>query len=362
MEYSTFEDLKTETKKLLSDNVNDRSFEVKITTLSDNFDLGLVDTFKTELAKMKNDILSDPSFQNTSTDLKDNESLKHYFILFFTLFTKYRRSKYSILNDFYHQFYLDALKCFEISQFIHWLAAFSADQTSNTLLTYRRELKKMIDNPLFSNHYGILNFYIEVTCLYFENQLDLKDTPETIALLSALLSKIESMSQQEPHSKYFLNQGRLLILLKRYEEGISCIDQAIHLVRLSFERQTILVEYQQYIAKAAMIKTYDLNKEKTDELNHVKIDNFKALTVMTTILGFLLGSINIFTNLITPAAIAAMMVCYFSLMLVLLSVCLFGLNLLANQKNKKYFQYDLGIFLSGVALFIVGILCAVYLT
>lgn len=100
MEYSTFEDLKTETKKLLSDNVNDRSFEVKITTLSDNFDLGLVDTFKTELAKMKNDILSDPSFQNTSTDLKDNESLKHYFILFFTLFTKYRRSKYSILNDF----------------------------------------------------------------------------------------------------------------------------------------------------------------------------------------------------------------------------------------------------------------------
>lgn len=62
--------------------------------------------------------------------------------------------------------------------------------------------------------------------------------------------------------------------------------------------RTIL--YESYLIQGTSIRQFDLHNEKYKELEKIKVNNFKIIALMTTLLGFLLGSINIFSSVNNP--------------------------------------------------------------
>ena len=74
---------------------------------------------------------------------------------------------------------------------------------------------------------------------------------------------------------------------------------------------------------------------------------------MTTLLGFLLGAINIFTTVNDPFTLGMLMLCYAGLLFILLGAILFGLSLTFKERKIRLFVYDIGLLLSGIVVFSV---------
>ena len=142
----------------------------------------------------------------------------------------------------------------------------------------------------------------------------------------------------------------------KYSSGEEYINKAIKSINVSPDRDRIAREYEQYLVKSSILRAYDLTNDKIKELDQVKVNNFKSLALMTTLLGFLLGTINIFIYCETPFSLAMMMLCYLALLLVLISVVLLGLNLSLEGHKKKFFIYDILILVVGIVIFTISIL------
>ena len=134
-----------------------------------------------------------------------------------------------------------------------------------------------------------------------------------------------------------MNYGRILILRGKYAKGEDEIHNAISLISDSADRIAIVSEYNQYLLKSSIIHSYDLTEEKNKDLEKVKVNNYKSIALMTTLLGFLLGAINIFTSVTDPFTLAMLMLCYLGLLLILLGAVLFGLSI--TMKDKKVIEY-----------------------
>ena len=220
------------------------------------------------------------------------------------------------------------------------------------------------ENCDFTVHVGILNAYCELICKYFEFQLDERKERENIEYLkngllcikrAIKLETLEKGSVEKVYSKFFLNRGRLLILLGKHADGEADIVKSIELLPLSADRESKVTEYNQYLVKASIIHAYDLNEQKVEDLDKIKVSNYKSIALMTTLLGFLLGTINIFTTITDPFTLAMLMLGYAGLLLVLLGLILCGFTLTLHERKKTLLLYDVSLLIVGIIVFAVAL-------
>lgn len=347
MAYTTINQIIELANKLIDDNfreyINNREFETDVTNIAKKIDTKAIG--KKEVDKTISQLLKE-----------NNKPLA--FITFFIFFTAYRRNKIGNILDFCNQYISDFLE-YEITEHIKILAMYSNTANVNAYDTLIQRTEKLItkNGSLFTEHSGIINLYAELICAYYERNLDLRDGDEDHALLEKALAKIEHIITIENYHKYHLNRGRLLILLDKCDEGESEILKAISLIEQDSEdRENRVRLYEQYLIKASFIRAYDLNDAKYRELEKIKVNNYKMVALMTTLLGFLLGTITIFTETRTPKTLALLMLSFLSLILILAGVVLLGLSISFKERKKELYIYDLSLIGIGALLFIISML------
>ena len=327
--------------------VNYRPFEIEITKIASSY-------------KMDNE-LKEELLTNLKKHYKEDKKLS--FILFFILFTMARRQNFmNILElvDEYDEMYND----YAIMKHIRLMAVL--EKCTNTQVIYREINKatKFVESKGdlydFTVHTGVLNAYVALICKYFEYQLDEREYPENVKLLRFGLACIEKAIKLEAkekgsmdlvYNKFFLNRGRIQILLEKYAKGEEDIIKAIELLPPSTDRESKVNEYNQYLVKSSIIHAYDLNKEKVRDLDKIKVSNYKSIALMTTLLGFLLGTINIFTTITDKFTLAILMLGYAGLLLVLVGTILLGFSLNFRERKKRLYVYDILLIIVGIAIF-----------
>ena len=290
-------------------------------------------------------------------DAIKQDKINYAFCLFFILFTKYRRNKMGNLLEFVDK-YIHEFYQIKISEFIVLLAQFSENYDEKAYFRLLKRTDNLIkskgDDHDFTNHQGILNLYVEIVCSYFESQLEDRfdeDLNKYINQAKEVVDKMIESCNGQVYPKYFLNKGRLLVLMQKYKEGERFIGMALRAIPLGAERERTVREYEQYLQKSNLIKSYDLTSTRIKELDAVKMNNTKALALMTTLLGFLLGTINIFAQVSDAFTLGMLMLCYLGLLLVLTGVVFLGLNLSFKETHRKFIIYDAIILILGVMIF-----------
>ena len=83
------------------------------------------------------------------------------------------------------------------------------------------------------------------------------------------------------------------------------------------------------------------------------MSNYFLLYVIYSIIGFLLGGIQIFANITNAASLIYLLIMYALLMFVLVGIVLLGLSITMKDTKKKVIIYDAAILSIGVIGFIV---------
>lgn len=328
--------------------VNERDYELKVTNLAKSC--------------MINSEIYDDLFKHFSSLLKLNNK-KEAFTVYFVLYTMCRRQNFGDFLSLALE-YVDDFDEYEIMRHIKLMAILDKATHSTTLFKAIKESEKMVElkNEYcdFTNHTGVLNVYTALICKYFEYQLDERnDGNNKELLIKALkciknaidLEKEEKGSYDLVYPKFYLNYGRILILLGKYDKGEAEIQKAIRLLKDSADRHALVTEYNQYLLKSSIIHSYDLNEEKIKDLDKIKVNNYKSIALMTTLLGFLLGAINIFTTITDPFTLGMLMLCYAGLLFVLLGSILLGLTLTFKEQKARLYIYDVLLIIFGVIIF-----------
>lgn len=329
--------------------VNDRKFELEITKIASSYKM--------------NEGLEKFLLEKIESNHKSDKKLS--FVLFFILFTMCRRQNYGNILELVRE-YDDLFREYEIIKHISLMAVLVKSTDASTIYKAIKNGTKLValknEYCDFTGHTGILNAYSELICKYFEFQLDEKNETENIEYLKNGLSCIEKAIEIEAkekgsldkvYSKFFLNRGRLLILLGKHAKGEADIVKAIELLPLSADRESKVTEYNQYLVKASIIHAYDLNEEKVQDLDKIKVSNYKSIALMTTLLGFLLGTINIFTTITDTYTLGMLMLCYLGLLLILVGSILLGFTLNFKERKKRLYFYDIALIIVGAVIFTV---------
>lgn len=288
------------------------------------------------------------------------------FVLFLILFTWYRRQKIRDLEQYTNK-YLNAFK-YPFSEFIELLAIYNVKKDNEHLHELLKRSKRLSESKGetydFTMHKGINNFYVEVVCTYFELNLDKRLDEESNFYLKDAIDKIDKVIDTcngQVYSKFYLNKGRLEALKGNFNKGEEYIIKAIQAIELSPNRSYTVNQYQYYLTKIDMIRLSDMNNKKMKEIEKVKVDNIKSLTLMTALLSFILGAINIFSSTGKTLVLGILMASYFGLILTLTGILLFGIKLMYNEKNNKHVIYTLFIFIAGIAIFAVSVVLSIVL-
>lgn len=276
------------------------------------------------------------------------------FVLFFIVYTICRKNKIGNLQDFCDK-YINFFDEYEFTEFIKILTEYNTKKDDKNQLRIIRKTKKLIelkgDNFDFSTHNGVVNLYVEAVCSYFETNLD--ERADEKLYIEDAKHKISAIVNggENKYPKFTLNLGRLEALLGNYQRAEELINKAISYIGSGETRVYTVHEYEQYLTKLNMIKLYDLNDKKIKEVEKIKTDNLKSLSLITALLGFLLGTINIFSTVTDVKVMALLMVTYLGLVIILLGVLLFGIKLIYKEKNKKFTAYIMVTLLLGVLIF-----------
>ena len=327
--------------------VNYRDFEMAITTIASSYKL--------------DDELHEELIKNINQTIDDNEKLA--FVLFFVLFTMARRQNYGNILDLVNQYETYFTK-YEIIKHIRLMAVLN--KLTNTKKIYREILnakiilEKKSSNSNFANHVGFLNAFCSLICKYFEYELDERKDQDNKKLLELGLICINKAIKLETnekgidkvYNKFYLNRGRILILLGQYAKGEDDIIKSIELLPYSVDRESKINEYNQYLVKSSIIHAYDLNETKVEDLDRIKVSNYKSIALMTTLLGFLLGTINIFTTINDKFTLLCLMLGYCGLLLVLVGTILLGFSLNFKEHKKRLYVYDVLLILVGSLIFV----------
>lgn len=327
--------------------VNYRDFEMAITSIASSYKLD---------EELKSNLL-----ETINNELERNQKLA--FIVFFILFTMSRRQNFGNILDLVND-YETYFKKFEIIKHIRLMAVLV--KLTNTKKIYREILnakillEKKSENSNFANHVGFLNAFSALICKYFEYELDERKDQDNQKLLNLALICINKAIKIETHekgidnvyNKFYLNRGRILILLGQYVKGEEDILKSIELLPYSVDRESKINEYNQYLVKSSIIHAYDLNETKVDDLDRIKVSNYKSIALMTTLLGFLLGSINIFTTISDRFTLLCLMLGYCGLLLVLVGTILLGFSLNFKEHKKHLYVYDVLLILLGALIFV----------
>lgn len=331
---------------------NTRDFEMKIT----------------EFVKILT--LDDSGITTIENEMQKNKkSNKPYaFVLFFVLFSWMRRNHYRSLQDLYDD-YATEFKDYEILAHIHGMLLINTGAQHKEIKKAIDSVGKLIenksDNHDFSTHVGVLNLYTELVCQYFEGNLEERNSDASGELLGNALKYITKAIKQDEskensaYPKFYLNKGRILILNKKYEEGERYIREAISKIPLSNDRIYTVNDYSQYLIKSSMTKAYDTNAEKHEELDKLKEGNFKAVSLIMAVVGFLLGAINIFTEVKDTFTLLLLMVGYGGLMIMLAGIALFAFTLTVKKRNNKSLIYDGALIIAGIGVFLIPLIIIV---
>ena len=324
--------------------VNYRPYELEITSIASSYKID---------HELKKELI------NKIQENKENKKLS--FTLFFILFTMCRRQNFDNIYDLvcdYEEYYIE----YPIVKHIRTMAALTNCNNKQALYREIKKANKIVksksDNHDFTTNTGVLNTYCSLICKYFENELDEKDDSDNIEFIKDAYDSInkainieESATGTYAYNKFYLNRGRTLILLKSYAKGEEDIQKAIELLPPSVDRESKVIEYNHYLVKSSIIRAYDLNEEKVKDLDKIKVSNYKSIALMTTLLGFLLGAINIFTNVSDAFTLAMLMLCYCGLMFILLGTILFGFSLNFKERKKSLIIFDIIVILIGIIIF-----------
>lgn len=328
--------------------VNERTFELKITRIASSY----------KIDKTLNESL----INGVNEYLKSDLPLA--FVLFFIAFTMQRRQNFGNILELVEEYEEDFAQ-FEIIKHIRLMAVLV--KLTNIQQIYReiRRATLLLERPNqlcdFANHTGFINAYVSLVCKYFEYELDARDEEENIRLLGFALNSINHAidletkqhgSKELVYNKFYLNRGRLLVLLKKYNKGEDEIQNAIELLPESADRASKVNEYNQYLVKSSIIRSYDLNEEKVRDLDKIKVSNYKSIALMTTLLGFLLGTINIFTTITDRFTLLVLMLGYCGLLMILVGTILIGFTLNFKERRKRIYIYDIALILVGVLIFL----------
>lgn len=329
--------------------INYRPFELEITKIASSYKM--------------NEELEKYLTEEIEGCYKTNKKLA--FVLFFILFTMCRRQNYGDILELVKE-YDDLFREYEIIKHITMMAVLVKSTDASTIYKAIKNGTKLVNlkNEFcdFTTHTGVLNAYSELICKYFEFQLDEKNEPENVEYLEMGLQCINNAieyeakdkgSKDKVYSKFYLNRGRLLVLLGKHAKGEADILKAIELLPLSADRESKVTEYNQYVVKASIIHAYDLNEEKVQDLDKIKVSNYKSITLITSLLGFLLGTINIFSTIENTYTLGMLMLCYLGLLLVLVGTVLLGFTLNFKERKKRLYLYDIALIAAGVTIFVL---------
>lgn len=283
------------------------------------------------------------------------------YVIFQLLFTIYRRKRYGNLEEFTNK-YIIFFKQYPFTEFIELLMIYNVKKDNihlnEILLRSKRLTESKGLNYDFTTHRGIINFYVEAVCTYYELNLDERETEAGVIYISDALTKIDAViadCKEKVYSKFLLNKGRLEILQGKYNIGEEYIIKAIQNIDSGNKRFFTVAEYEHFLTKLEMIKLYDKNNAKIKEVENSRVDNIKSLSLMTALLSFILGTINIFSSVKELKTLAILMVMYFGLILLLLGILLIGIKLLYNDKNKRFNRFNIVLIIIGLIIVVTGI-------
>lgn len=322
--------------------------------------------FEEKITEIASSQIMDKDFESSLVSKIDDHATdeKLAFVLFFLYFTMCRRQNYGDISGLVSK-YDERFEKYEIFKHIKLVTIlFKSTDVSAIYKIIKDEIKLVnLKNKYcdFTTHCGVLNAYSELVCKYFEFKLDEKNELENIKYLkkgldcinSAIeIEKKEKESDEKVYSKYYLTRGRLLILLGKYSDGEADIVKAIELLPFSSDRESKVMEYNQYLVKASIIHAYDLNEEKVQDLDKIKVNNYKSIALMTTLLGFLLGTINIFKTVENTYTLGMLMLCYLGLLLILVGTILLGFTFTFKERRRRLYFYDTILIVCGVIIFV----------
>lgn len=297
---------------------------------------------------------------NKFLTINDQANKNKAFTILFIFATKYRRNKKLGSFDLVSKYrsYFSDIPMFE---FCYQLAKYSEVNDSNTIKKIISETKVLLGKEEFKNEVEIKNFYCELIATYYERELEAKSDFESKTILKEALNIINGVIYTDVgknYDKFYATRGRLLVLLGRYDEGEYEIRRALSMVNVNdAENTSRTILYESYLIQGTSIRQFDLHNEKYKELEKIKVNNFKIIALMTTLLGFLLGSINIFSSVNNPFLMGMLLIAFCGLLLILCGTILFGLGLMFKDNKKKYKLYDLIVLVSGVIILAISLIC-----
>ena len=274
------------------------------------------------------------------------------FVLFFTLYTILRKNKIGDLKE-YEDKYINEFKEYDnCCAFIKLLTLYNSNEGVEKPKNVINYAKALLRKKELVEHSGIINLYVEATCAYYEANLEEREIAERE--LKDAKEEITKLISQDAYSKYLLNKGRLEVLLGEYVEAEKDINNAIKSVPIGEGRERTVQQYEHYLSKLNMIKLYDQNDVKIKEVEKIKTDNLKSMSLITALLAFILGTINVFSEVKDPQILVKLMVAYFGLVVVLLGVLLLGIRVIYREKKNKFLNYSVAVLLAGIIVFAVA--------
>lgn len=344
----TFDDNKKDilliesSKPSFSKDVNSREFEEKITDLAKKITID---------AEIYNRLIKE-------IDDNKQDNINYAFSCFYLLFTVCRRQSYTKIIKLAEK-YKDDFERFPIYSHLFLMAkenaATSASEMKQVLLEAHELTEKKGADFDFTKQDGVLNAYVSMACKYFESNLDERDEPFGKEILKDAYEKAKWLLSkgENAYPKFHLNIGRILILKKEYDAGEAKINEAIELLPDGVDRMSRVNEFGHYLTKCAIIRAHDSTKDELRELDKIKVSNYKIIALVTSIIGFLLGGIQIFANITNAASLIYLLIMYALLMFVLVGIVLLGLSITMKDTKKKVIIYDATILSIGVIGFIV---------
>lgn len=313
-------------------------------------------------------------YENAMHDKSESEFFR--FSCFFLLFTYYRKNNLlTEMKELVDTNY-DTFKSQFLFNFIYLMKEAKLS-TVNQLDKLLEEGEKHLD--FYKDYIGYLNLYAEICAKHYEVNLDLRgkindkdiedDNPiflkkkEGNARLEKALSALDTCCNEQPdYHKFYVNKGRIYALLGDYDNAEKFILEGISKVKNDAHHDKTVSSYEGSYNMVLNIISYDKAQltirecEKKQELldksvKGIQIDNFKNLSILSTVIAFLLGGVEAFANISEPTVIAKVMLMYSGLFL-----CLIGfISLLSTLSVFKFKQKVLPSVLS-ILLIVIGIL------
>ena len=305
-----------------------------------------------------------------------NEDTFIRFSCFFLVYTYYRKN--NLLSDL--DKIVDENYSLFKSQFLFpflYIMKEAKLSTINQLDRLLSEGEKHLE--MYKDYIGYLNLYTEICAKYYEVNLDLRGevseeeqenpTDEIQkkmvgnARLKKALEAIETCcKEQSDYHKFYVNKGRIYALLGDYDNAEKFILEGISKVNNDSYHDKTVSSYEGAYNNVMNIISYDkaqktikLCEKKQDLLDKsvkgIQIDNLKNLSILSTVIAFLLGGVEAFANITDYFVIGKVMLMYSGLFL-----CLIGfISLLATVSIFKFKQKLLPNLLA-MLLIVIGIL------